>query len=151
MIIPIIVLIVIVYGLIKKINVYDVFIEGTKESFNLITSIFPSILGMMFAINIFLKSNILKTDIVSMAIMRSISGSSSLAILSNILKQYGPDSFIGLLGSTIQGSTETTFYVITLYFGFIGIKKIKYALWIGLLADLIAVLSSIFIINLVLN
>ncbi len=86
-------------------------------------------------------------EIIPMAIMRPISGSSSLAILNNLLKDYGPDSFIGRLGSVIQGSTDTTLYVLTLYFGSVGIKKIKYALWAGLLSDLIAIICSIIVVN----
>lgn len=83
-----------------------------------------------------------------MAIMRPISGSSSLAILNNLFQEYGPDSFIGRVGSVIQGSTETTFYVLTLYFGSVGIKKIRHALWVGLLVDLIGILVSIIIVGL---
>ena len=84
-----------------------------------------------------------------MAIMRPISGNSSLAILNNIFLNYGPDSFIGRLASTIQGSTDTTFYVLTLYFGSVGIKKIRYSLLAGLFADLIGIIASIIIVKLV--
>lgn len=119
---------------------------------------------MIFSINIFLKSGILvdffklienyhifkfiPIDIVPMMLLRPISGNSSLAILNNIFEVYGPDSFIGFLSSIIQGSTDTTFYIITLYFGSIGIKKIRYALWAGLFADLIGIVSAILIANL---
>ena len=82
-----------------------------------------------------------------MIIMRPISGTSSLAILTNIYELFGPDSALGTLASYIQGTTDTTFYIITLYFGSIGIKKIKYALWAGLLADLISITISILFIN----
>ena len=118
LIIPIMVLSVVIYGIYKKVNIYDVFIEGAKESFEMIFTIFPYLLGMMLAINLFLHSNILSNlsnlisplldligvpfDIVPMAIMRPISGNSSLAILNNIFLNYGPDSFIGRLASTIQ-------------------------------------------------
>ena len=80
-------------------------------------------------------------------IMRPISGSSTLAILNNLYESFGPDSFIGRLGSVIQGSTDTTFYVITLYFGSVGIKKIRYALWAGLFADLVGITASIVIVS----
>lgn len=165
LIIPIMVLSVVIYGIYKKVNIYDVFIEGAKESFEMIFTIFPYLLGMMLAINLFLHSNILSNlsnlisplldligvpfDIVPMAIMRPISGNSSLAILNNIFLKYGPDSFIGRLASTIQGSTDTTFYVLTLYFGSVGIKKIRYALIAGLFADLIGIIASIMIVKLV--
>ena len=82
-----------------------------------------------------------------MAILRPISGSSTLALLNNVLMNYGPDSFIGRLASIIQGSTDTTFYIITLYFGSIGIKKIKHALWAGLFADLIGIIASVVVVN----
>ena len=82
-----------------------------------------------------------------MAAIRPISGSASLAILNSIYQNYGPDSFVGILSSVMQGSTDTTLYVITLYFGSIGIKKIRYALWAGLCADLIGILASIIIVN----
>lgn len=163
LIIPIMVLGIIFYGAIKKVDVYDVFIEGAKESFEMIFSLFPSLLAMILGINIFLKSNLLTFvinylkpilvlikipyQILPMALIRPISGSSSLAFLNNIFKEFGPDSFIGTLASVIQGSTDTTFYIVTLYFGCIGIKKIRYALWAGLFADLIGIISSILIVK----
>jgi len=164
LIIPLIVLGIVSYGIFKKVNVYDIFIEGAKESFDMVLSMFPNLLAMILGINIFLKSNLLNYlikfinpllefiklpyQILPMALIRPISGSSSLAFLNNIFEQFGPDSFLGRLGSVIQGSTDTTFYIITLYFGCIGIKKIKYALWAGLFADLIGIISSILIVNL---
>ena len=160
---PIIVLLVILYGVKKKINIYDTFIEGAKESFDLVFTMFPCMLAMIFSLNIFIKSGILDyifqifKPVVSylsvpketfpMMILRPISGSTSLAYLNEILKNFGPDSKVGLLSSVIQGSTDTTFYVLTLYFGSIGITKIKHALWAGLAADLIGIISSIIIVN----
>ena len=139
LIIPVLVLIIILYGIFKKTNVYDDFIEGAKESIGMSISMFPCLLAMILGINIFVNSGFLNVflsmfetffnflkiplDIVPLAIMRPISGSSSLALLNDLFSTYGPDSFIGRLGSVIQGSTETTFYVLTLYFGSIGIKK----------------------------
>ena len=155
-IMPLIVLFVIVYGIIKKVPVYDTFIEGAKESFDLVLKLFPCLLAMILAINIFLKSNIIDlfkfisfipNQILPMVIMRPISGTSSLAILTNIYELFGPDSTLGILASYIQGTTDTTFYILTLYFGSIGIRKIKYALWVGLLADLISITISILFIN----
>ena len=165
LIIPIMVLGIILYAYIKKVDIYDVFIEGSKESYDMILTMFPCMLAMIFGINIFIKSGILEyifgffqgildilnlpLEIIPMAIMRPISGSSSLAILNTILETYGPDSFIGRLASVIQGSTDTTFYVLTLYFGSIGIKKIKYSLWAGLAADIIGITSAIIIVNII--
>ncbi len=155
-IMPLIVLFVIIYGILKKIPIYDIFIEGAKESFDLVFKLFPCLLAMILSINIFLKSNIIElfqfisfipNQILPMIIMRPISGTSSLAILTNIYEQFGPDSTLGILASYIQGTTDTTFYIITLYFGSIGIKKIKYALWVGLLADLISISISLIALN----
>lgn len=164
LVMPLIVLIVILYGILKKINVYDAFVEGASESFDLAFTLFPCLLGMIFGVNLFVKSGALDyifkllsplfsylkipIQIFPMMIMRPISGSSSLALLNSILSSYGPDSFMGRLASVIQGSTDTTFYVLTLYFGSIGIKKIRYALWAGLAADLIGIISAIIIVSL---
>lgn len=163
LIIPLMVLFIILYGIIKKVNIYDEFLVGSTESFGMILKIFPCLLAMILGINIFLKcgildllSNVLEPifsyikipiQVLPMMIMRPISGTSTLAILNNLLIDFGPDSIIGTLGSIIQGSTDTTFYVITLYFGSIGIKKIRYALWAGLFADLIGITASIIITN----
>ncbi|MDD2518543.1 MAG: spore maturation protein [Bacilli bacterium] len=160
--IPLLVLFIVIYAIIKKINVYDAFVEGSTESFQMILTIFPCILAMIFAINIFLESGLLTgvlelirpvlsmlkvpVEIIPMALMRPISGNATLAILNNLLSDFGPDSLIGRIGSVIQGSTETTFYVLTLYFGSVGIKKIRHAMWTGLTVDLIGIISSIIIV-----
>jgi len=163
-VIPCAVFIIVFYGAYKKIDVYESFIKGSKESFDMIFTLFPTMLAMVFAVNIFIKSGILEdivvliepvldfmnvpSEILPMAMIRPISGSSSLAILNSILENHGPDSFLGRLASVMQGSTDTTFYVLSLYFGSIGIKKIRYALWAGLFADLVGILSSIFLVHL---
>lgn len=163
LIIPLMVLFIILYGIIKKVNIYDEFLVGSTESFGMILKIFPCLLAMILGINIFLKcgiidliSNVLEPifsyikipiQVLPMMIMRPISGTSTLAILNNLLIDFGPDSIIGTLGSIVQGSTDTTFYVITLYFGSVGIKKIRYALYAGLFADLIGITASIIITN----
>ena len=163
LIIPILVLYIILSPFFKKVSIYDEFLNGATESFDMVFKMFPCLLAMILGINIFLKSGVLNffldliepffsyikvpIETLPMMIMRPISGSSSLAILNNLYESFGPDSFIGRLGSVIQGSTDTTFYVITLYFGSIGIKKIKYALWAGLFADLIGITASIIIVS----
>jgi len=155
------------YGFLKKIDIYDTFIEGVKESFSMISSLFPTFIAMILAINLFINSGFLEcilslfkplfslinvpVQILPLAIVRPISGSASLAYLNNIFKIYGPDSFIGLISSVMQGCTDTTFYIITLYFGSIGIKKIKYSLFAGLCADLIGIIASIIVVNLFFN
>lgn len=149
--IPIIILLILLYGKKKKINMYDVFAEGTKESINTALSVFPNLITMLIAIGIFRNSglldfiisllspvlNILRIpkEVLPLAIMRPISGSGSTAILSDILINNHPDSLVGKMASTMMGSTETTFYVIALYLGSIGVKKHKYTLKSALLAD----------------
>lgn len=118
-------------------------------------------LAMIFGINIFLKSgiidylfillkpfNFIPSEIFPMVILRPISGGATLATLNNIFSKYGPDSISGLISSVIQGSTDTTFYVITLYFGSVGIKKIRYSLYAGLFADLVGIISAIIVVKL---
>lgn len=159
LILPGIVIIVIIYGLYKKRDIYNDFTNGAKQSFNMIFEMFPSMLAMILGINLLLDSgfitkifsifsfNFLPVDIFPMAILRPISGSSTLAVLTNIFKVSGPDSLAGRIASIIQGSTDTTIYVLTLYFGTIGIKKIKYALTVGLISDLISIVTAIILVN----
>lgn len=158
-------LVIIIYGYIKKVDIYDTFIEGVKESFSMIGNLFPTFLAMILAVNLFINSGVLNyvlsllspifsclnvpIEVLPLAIIRPISGSASLAYLNNIYAKFGPDSFIGFLGSVMQGCTDTTFYVISLYFGSIGIKKIRYSMFAGLMADLIGIIASIIIVNMI--
>lgn len=158
-ILPFLVLIVVVSGLLKRVNVYDTFIKGAKDSFDMILNLFPGLLAMILGINIFINCGILDivskllsfinlpTPILPLVLVRPISGGAALAITENILSTFGPDSFIGRLTSVIQGSTDTTLYVLTLYFGSIGITKIRYALKAGLIADLIGIIVSIIVVK----
>lgn len=165
LIIPLFVLFVIFYAFRKKVMIYDTFLEGAKEGLITIFHIFPSILAMVFAINIFLNSHILETvfgviepllikmniplSILPMAFVRPISGTASLAIMNDIFANFGPDSFAGRLASTIQGCTDTTIYVLALYFGSVKISKTRHALSTGLFADFVGIMASIFIVSLV--
>ena len=163
-IIPIFVIFIIFFGVKNKVNVYDVFLEGAKEGLITTFIIFPAVIAMIFAINIFLDSNVLgfiiklltpmlgnitiPLEIIPMALLRPISGTASLAIMNDIFKSFGPDSFVGRLSSVLQGCTDTTVYVIALYFGTVKITKIKHSLWVGLFADLVGILMAIFLTNL---
>lgn len=154
-VIPLFVFFVVFYGFIKKVNLYDSFLEGAKEGLNISVNIFPNVLAMVFAINIFLDSNFvyeilrvfegflmkvnIPLDILPMAILRPISGTATLAIMNDIFMSYGPDSYAGRLASVLQGCTDTTIYVLALYFGSIGVKKIRHSLVVGLIADLIGI------------
>lgn len=157
------VVIIILYGLYKKLSIYDVFVDGAKESFNIILTLFPTLLGMVLCINLLVGSglfdhlfNIIKisfipVDIIPLMILRPVSGSSTLAILSNILTKFGADSYTGVLASTMMGSTDTTVYCLAVYFGAVGIKNARYALANGLLADICAFIISIFLVKLLYN
>lgn len=163
-IIPIIVLVIIGYGFRKGINIYEEFLLGVKEGLETALKLFPTMFAMILAINILTRSNIISDVVIflkpvlefikfphelfMLGFMRPISGSSSLVLLNDILKNLGPDSYIGRIASVIQGSTDTTIYIIGLYFSSIGIKKIKYSLIVGLLADIMAIILSIVVINL---
>ena len=163
-IIPIFVLSVIFYGLKKRVLIYDTFLEGAKEGLVTAFHIFPSVVAMVFAINIFLNSGILDTifqfftpildllhiplTILPMAFVRPISGTASLAIMNDIFVNLGPDSFAGRLASTIQGCTDTTIYVLALYFGSIKISKTRHALSTGLFADFVGIVASFLIVSL---
>ena len=162
-IIPGIVLVIIIYGFKKNVNIYDEFLKGVKEGLDTSLKLFPTIFAICLAINILIKSNLI-TDLISfikpileilkfphevflLGFMRPISGSSSLVILNDILANNGADSYIGRIASVIQGSTDTTIYIIGLYFSSIGVKKIKYSLIVGLMADIMAILLSVIVIN----
>ena len=163
-IIPIIVLLIIIYGYKKKINIYDSFLNGAKEGLITTFNIFPALIAMVFAVNIFLKSNFIEfslgfltpvlkhlnipLEILPMAFLRPISGSSTLVIMNELFSAHGPDSLIGRLASIIQGCTDTTFYVMTLYFSSVKILKTRYALKVGLFADLCGIIASFIIVKL---
>lgn len=162
-IIPLIVVTIIIYGIYKKVDIFDTFIDGVKEGMKLSINLFPTIFAMIIAITLITDSNIINyicnllkplfskisfpTEVLPLALLRPISGSSSLVILNDILAKYGPDSFIGRLSSVMQGSTDTTIYIISMYFASIGIKKTRYSLTVGLLADLLSVIISFIMAN----
>lgn len=162
--IPIIVIIILIYGLYKKVDIFDTFLLGVKEGIKVTVELFPTIFAMVVSITILTKSNIIldisrlfgnifntigfPEEVIPLALLRPVSGSSSLAILNDLLSRYTPDSFIGRLSSVIQSSTDTTIYIIGLYFSTVGIKKIRYSLVVGLLADLISVIISFIVVKL---
>lgn len=157
--IPATILIIIVYGLIEKQQVFDIFLEGAKEGLQIVINIFPTLLGLFLSINVLRESgiidaitnialpllNLLKIpfEILPLAILRPISGSASTAIATDIMTKYGVDSLIGLISSTIMGSTETTLYTIALYTSAVKIKKTRFVLIAALLADLAGMLTSV--------
>jgi spore maturation protein B len=163
--IPFLLSYVLVCALYKKVPVYDTFTSGAKAGFGTAIRIMPHLVGMMVAITIFRESGALDlllkalrplldvlhfpSEVLPLSLLRPITGSGSLAITTDLIAQYGPDSYIGRLASTIQGSTDTTLYVLTVYFGAVAVRNTKYALKVGLLSDAIGVFASLFIVWLV--
>ncbi len=161
--IPFLILFFIGYGMLKKVKVYEKFIEGAKEGFNIAIRIIPYLVAMLVAIGIFRSGGAMDwliygfrhitdpigmpAEALPMALMRPLSGSGALGVMAEIMSVHGPDSFIGVLTSTFYGSSETTFYVLAVYFGAVNIKRTRHALAAGLLADVAGVLGALFIVR----
>ncbi|MEI5907137.1 spore maturation protein [Bacillus spongiae] len=162
-IIPVFIGFILLYGTLKKVPTYESFVEGGKEGIKIVVSIVPYLVGMLVAITVFRTSGALEffvdsikpilswigipSDIVPLAIIRPISGSAALGMTGDIIATHGPDSFLGRLASTIQGSTDTTFYILTVYFGAVGVKRMGDALKVGLLADLAGFIAAIVVVT----
>lgn len=160
-IIPVFIFIILVYAASKKVDVFDTFVEGAKEGFSTSVTLIPYLVAMLVAIGLLRASGAIDLlitllaplltrfnvpgEIIPLALMRPLSGSGALGVTAEILNSYGPDSFIGRLASTMQGSTDTTFFVLTVYFGSVGIRKTRHALSVGLLADFTAFVAAVFI------
>lgn len=158
---PIVIMIIILYAVKEKKKAFDIFIDGAKEGIEIVFKIFPTLIGIFLAIGALRSSGIIDlvgnlispltnlleipSQVIPLAILRPISGSASMAVATDIMTKYGVDSTIGLITSTIMGSTETTFYTIAVYTSAVGIKKIRFVLKVALLADLVGILTSIFI------
>ncbi|PKL87788.1 MAG: nucleoside recognition protein [Ignavibacteriae bacterium HGW-Ignavibacteriae-2] len=162
--IPLIIFTFLLYGFVKKVKVYESFVEGAKEGFTIAVKIIPYLVGMLVAIGIFRAGGVMglleqilaypasligmPVEAIPMALIRPLSGSGSTGVMTEIMAIHGPDSYIGILVSTFFGSTETTFYVLAVYFGAVNITKTRHALAAGLLADLAGILGAVFIVNL---
>lgn len=159
-----IIVMIILGGVYKKVSVFDAFIEGAKNGFDVVLKIIPYLVAMLVAIRVFRDSGAMtyilngltyliqltsvNTDFIPalpVAIMKPLSGSGARGMMLDIFQTSGPDSFVGKLASIFQGSADTTFYIIALYFGSVGIKKVRYAIWAGIFADLIGVVIAIII------
>lgn len=163
--IPLLIFVFIGYGALKKVKVYEQFVEGAKEGFNIAVRIIPYLVAMLVAIGIFRAGGAMDNwlipilriitdpigfpaEALPMALMRPLSGSGSLGIMAETMAVHGPDSYIGILVSTFFGSTETTFYVLAVYFGAVNVKNTRHALPAGLLADAAGMLGALFIVKL---
>ena len=159
--IPVIIAIIILYGVIERKKVYDIFLKGAKDGIKIVFQSIPTLIGIFVAVGALRNSGILDliinvispltnflkipSEIMPLALLRPISGSASIGVAVDIMQKYGTDTFIGLVTSTIMGSTETTLYTIAIYTGCVGIKKTRFVLLAALLADLAGIIASVVI------
>lgn len=155
------------YAAVRGIGVYEEFIEGAKEGFGVAVKIIPYLVGMLVAIGMLRGAGVLEllerwtapalsalgipSQLLPLALMRPLSGSGSLAALGDLIRQSGPDSLVARMGGTLFGSTETTFYVIAVYFGAVGIRRVRHALAAGLVADAVGIVAAVWICRWVLG
>lgn len=163
--IPFILLSIPTYAFLKKIKVYEAFTEGAKEGFDTAVRIIPYLVAMLVSIGVFRASGALDilTDLISpitkmigmpaetlpMAFIRPLSGGGATGVMSELINTHGPDSLIGRMVSVMMGSTETTFYVLAVYFGAVSINKTRHALPAGLIADLVGIITAVIVTNLI--
>lgn len=161
---PSIILLILTMGLVKKVPLYEVFTDGAKDGFKVAIDIIPYLVAIIVAISMFKASGIIEiighalsgllaqihvpADVIPVMIVRSLSGSAALGIFSDIANNLGPDDYATKLSAIMVGSSETTFYVLAVYFGAVGISKLRYALVVGLLADIIGIVAAICVCNL---
>lgn len=162
--IPLVIILIILYGAKKKVPVYDTFVLGAKDGIETTFSIIPPLVGLMVGISSLRASGAvdyiakllspllalihMPPEVLPLALLRPVSGSGSMAVVSDIFKNYGCDSFIGRCASVMMGSTETTFYTLAVYFGATKVKNTRYTLKAALSADICGMLLSVFIVRL---
>ena len=158
---PFIIFIILTIGIIKKVPVYEEFTEGAKDGFNVSVSIIPYLVAIIVGISMFRASGAMEwiasflapvldklsvpVDSIPVMITRSLSGSATLGLFSEIAQKFGPDAYVTKLCAVIVGSSETTFYVLSVYFGSVGVTKFRYALIVGLLADFIGIIGAVLV------
>lgn len=163
--IPVSILIIILFGLFEKKKIFDLFLEGAKEGIQITIKIFPTLIGLFVAIAVLKSSGILEyitkfaepaleiigfpKEVMPLALLRPISGNASIAVATDIMKNYGVDSKIGVIASIIMGSTETTIYTIAVYSSSVGIKKTRFVLFAALCADIVGIITSVIVYNLI--
>jgi spore maturation protein B len=162
--VPCVILCILSFGLFRKVPLFDTFVAGAKEGLHSTISILPSLIGLIMAVTMFSASGALDLfssflapvanflglppQVMPLALIKPISGSGSTAVLTQIFKDHGPDSFIGRVASVMSGSTETTFYAIAVYFGAVGIRKTRHTIPSALAADLSACIFSALTVHL---
>lgn len=166
-VIPIIITALCVYGLFRRVNIFDSFVEGAKEGLLTVKFIAPTMIGLLVAVGMLRSSGALDfvaelirplaqkvgfpAELVPMGLLRPVSGSGATALLTGIYENSGPDSFVGRCASVVAGSTETTFYAVTMYYGAVGVKKIRHTLFSALLADFTAIVISVVTVGLLMG
>lgn len=161
---PAILILILTMGLFKKVPLYETFTDGAKDGFKVAVNIIPYLVAIIVGISMFRASGIIEyigqvfapilahfnvpADTIPIMIVRSLSGSAALGVFSDIANNLGPDSYATKLSAVMVGSSETTFYVLAVYFGYIGITKLRYALLVGLLADFIGIVAAVTVCNL---
>jgi spore maturation protein B len=163
--IPLFLLGIPLFGAFKKVKVYESFVAGAKEGFNVGVRIIPYLVAILVAVGMLRSAGAIDllarwldpvlrwvgmpAEILPLAIMRPLSGSGSMGIVTELIKTHGPDSFLGRLGATAYASTETTFYVIAVYFGSVGVKKARHAVLSGLVADIVSLFAALIVCRIV--
>lgn len=158
-ILPLMLIIILTVAMLKKVPVYEAFTDGAKDGFKVAINIIPYLVAIIVGISMFRASGIIDSlghylagvldffnvpvDVLPVMIVRSLSGSAALGIFSDIANHFGPDSYATKLSAIIVGSSETTFYVLAVYFGSVGISKVRYAMLVGILADIIGIVAAI--------
>lgn len=157
--IPFLLVVIPLVGFIRKVKVYDVFIEGAKEGFDVGVRIIPFLVGILVAIGMFRGSGAMDlltaalrpvaastgfpAELIPLAILRSLTGSGSLAFATDLVKTHGPDSLIARMASTMYGSSETTFYVLAVYFGAVAVRRTRHAVPAALIGDIVAAIAAV--------
>lgn len=157
--VPIIVISITTYGILKGVKVYECFIEGAKEGLYICFKIFPYLLAMIFAVTLIRESGLMNafievirpllsvlgipSELVPLILIKPLSGSGALGVFTETINQYGADTFIGIAASVIMGSTETIFYTVSVYYGSVKIKKIRHTLWAAIFADMTAIIMAV--------
>jgi len=161
--IPLIVFSIVVIAAIRKVKVYEEFVEGAKDGFTTAVRIIPYLVAMLVAIGMFRASGSMDiltkaispvtdalgfpSELMPLAIIRNLSGSGSLGLMTDIMKNHGPDSFLGRLSGALMGSHETTFYVLAVYFGSVGIRRTRHAPLAGIFSDVVALIMSVILVK----
>lgn len=167
LVLPALICLILVWGLIRQVAVYEEFVEGAREGFDIAVRIIPYLVAILFAIGLFRASGALEilmnalepllawfrfpVELLPMAITRPLSGSGSIGVLADMVQSYGEEALVTKMAATLFGSTETTFYVIAVYFGAVAIRRTRYAIQVGLFADFVGVVAAVVFCNLLLG